>query len=101
MTRTGTQAISWGRQQITSPARDFHALCLMFVRLCFNVAARFPSARVAWESAQLKHPTTDAGSIPAGVPVFWRIGEFWHVGLSIGAGKCLSTDVRRRGRVNV
>lgn len=101
MTRSGGQAIRWGRQQIATPTRDFRALCLMFVRMCFNVAARFPSARVAWEQATLKHATTDARSIPAGVPVFWRVGEFWHVALSIGAGKCLSTDVRRPGRVDV
>lgn len=101
MTRTGTRAIAWGRRQITDPVRDFRQLCLMFVRMCFAVAARFPSAREAWENAQLKHPTTDANSIPAGVPVFWRTGSaFWHVALSIGAGWCLSTDVRRPGRVD-
>lgn len=95
------QAIAWGRRQITDPSRDFTALCLMFVRMCYGVAARYPSARVAWEEAQHKHLTTDAGSIPAGALVFWRVGEFWHVALSIGAGRCLSTDVRRRGRVDV
>lgn len=101
MTRTGAQAIAWGRQQVTTPSRDWEGWCLMFVRLCFAIAKRFDSARDAWEGAEHKHPTTDASSIPAGVAVFWRIGEFWHVALSIGRGKCLSTDVRRRGRVDV
>lgn len=101
MTRSGPQAIAWGRRQVEQPSRDWFALCLMFVRMCYAIGVRFPSARAAWEGAEFRRPTTDAGSIPAGVPVFWRVGEFWHVALSIGAGKCLSTDVRRRGLVDV
>jgi hypothetical protein len=102
MTRSGAQAIRWGRQQIANPSQDWYRLCLMFVRMCFGVPMRERDAGAAWDTAQHKHPTQDAGSIPAGVPVFWELTSVAdHVALSIGAGKCLSNDVKRRGRISV
>lgn len=100
--RAGAQAGAWARRQITDPSRDWYRYCLMFVRMCFGVAMREPDAGKAWDAAEHKHVTSDAGSIPAWVPVFWELpGVADHVALSIGAGKCISTDVRRRGRVDV
>jgi hypothetical protein len=94
-------AIAWARAQISSPVKDFTGLCLQFVRMAFGLASLYGSAIVAWDNAERKHPTTDAKTIPRGVPVFWRIGKFGHVALSLGGGLCLSTDVRRRGRVDI
>jgi hypothetical protein len=99
--RTGMAAARWAREQVTHPIKAWPALCLQFVRMCFNVAAREASAKDAWQAAEFKHPTTDANTIPRAVPVFWQIGEFWHVAFSLGKGWCVSTDVRRRGMVNI
>lgn len=99
--RRGNTAIAWGREQMHAPVKDFAGLCLQFVRMCFGLGAVHPSAIAAWNAAGRRHPTTDAGTIPRGVPVFWRIGDFGHIALSLGGGLCLSTDVKRRGRVDI
>lgn len=100
--RTGRAAIHWGREQVEHPLKDWRNLCLQFVRMAFDVPARYPDAGSAWDNAARRHPTTDPNTIPRGVPVFWETaGPYDHVALSLGGGLCLSTDVRRPGRVDV
>ena len=103
-TRTGTKAIAWAKAQASDPTRNWHNLCLMFVRSCFGVAAREPNAKRAWGTAKHRHFTTNAAAIPAGVPVFWRTGTInWHIAISIGDGYCYSTDIPRGkvGRIGI
>ena len=73
--------------------------CLMRVRQCYQLAARYPSAAEAWQHAEHKHRTSNAAGIPAGVPVFWTGGRhgYGHVAISTGRGYCWSTDIRRDG----
>ena len=100
--RTGAAAIAWGKNEIKNPSRNWNALCLMFVRRCFNVAAKYPDARTAWANAKKKHKTSDPSSIPSGVPVFFDTTSKWdHVVLSIGGGKCISTDALRKGKPDI
>lgn len=100
--RRGDAACRWGRRQVTQPLKDWHGMCLQFVRMCFDLPAVHPSAGAAWRAAKRKHPTTDARTIPRGVPVFWETPSvFEHVALSLGGGLCLSTDAKRRGKVDV
>jgi hypothetical protein len=101
-TRTGTKAIAWAKAQASDPTRSWHNLCLMFVRSCYAVAAREPNAKKAWETARYRHATTNATTIPAGVPVFWRTGTVnWHIAISIGGGRCYSTDIGGKGKVGL
>lgn len=98
--RTGAQAIAWAKAQTSNPSRSWHNLCLAFTRSCFGVAAREPNAKRAWETARKQHKTTDAASIPAGVPVFWRTKTAnWHIAISIGGGYCYSSDIGGRGKI--
>lgn len=91
--RKGNAAIAWGRGQITKPSQDWSRLCLMFVRSCHNVKAKYPDAGTAWDQAKYKHRTSDPTSIPAGVPVFFETpGKADHVVESTGAGLCLTND---------
>ena len=100
--RTGAAAIAWAKNEIKAPSRNWNALCLMFVRKSFNVAAKYPDARTAWANAKKKHKTSNASSIPAGVPVFFDTSSKWdHIVLSIGGGKCISTDALRKGKPDV
>lgn len=100
--RTGAAAIAWGKNEIKNPSRNWNALCLMFVRRCFNVAAKYPDARTAWANAKKKHKTSDPSSIPSGVPVFFDTTSKWdHIVLSIGGGKCISTDALRKGKPDI
>lgn len=97
MARAARQAIEWGRAQIANRTRDWTGYCLIFVRSCFGVGAMYPSAITAWDGAKRKHQTDSPGSIPRGVPVFWRGGKYGHIALSLGNGRCISTDAKRRG----
>lgn len=100
MTRSAKEAIAWGRGQIGGPA-VWYRKCLVFVRSCFGVDMRYPSAGEAWDAAQHKHRTSRAADIPAGVPVFWETsGEADHVALSTGNGRCLSNDFKRSGHID-
>jgi hypothetical protein len=92
-------ALSWARDQIATPSKDWTRLCLQFVRMSYGLPALYPDAGTAWDQAKLRHETQDAGSIPAGVPVFWELGSVAdHVAISAGAGLCVSTDARRKGK---
>lgn len=99
--RTPAQAIAYAKARAAEPARpSWHAMCLMFVRFCYDLPAVYGKARTAWEGAKHRHATTNAANIPAGVPVFWRTGTVnWHIAISIGDGYCYSTDIGGKGKV--
>ena len=98
--RTGTSAVNWAKTQTTKPVKDFNNLCLQFTRMCFNVPAKYTSAKKGWEGAAKKHKTTNASNIPAGVPVWFKTGTVnWHVVISAGNGYCYSSDVGGRGKI--
>lgn len=105
MTRTPEQAIEWGTARIGDFGWD--NLCLSFVRQSFGIdyVGDWPTserqAGRAWDRAKHKHPTSDAGAIPRGVPVFWELAtEADHVALSLGNGWCLSNDFVVDGRID-
>jgi hypothetical protein len=99
MPRTPDEAIAWGIRQSISPTQSYRGLCLQFVRHALGVPREFPSARSAWEAL----PATEhrQGRPPAGAPVFWEVGEFWHVAVHIGSWVYLSNDVQRAGLIDV
>lgn len=103
MTRTGQDAIDWGRRQITQPSQDWYRLCKMFVRLCFAVPSDgTPDAGKAWDNAKHRHFERDPMKIPEAVPVFWELPSVAdHVTISTGNGQCLTNDFRRRGKIDV
>ena len=90
------------KQIVQLTNENWHNLCLKFVRTCYGVKAKEPNAKKAWENARFKHSTTNTKAIPAGVPVFWKTRTVnWHVAISIGDGKCISTDIFRRGKPDI
>lgn len=100
--RTAKDAVAWGKAQITNPSQDWYRCCLMFVRMCFGVSAMFPDAGTAWDNAKKKHKTSNPMAIPRGVPVFFETpGVADHVVVSLGDGLCISTDIARRGQVDI
>lgn len=107
MARNATAAIEWGRAWVDSAKRaptrsgDWYQWCLVFVRMCFGVNSRYPSAIAAWENAERRHNVDRGSQVPAGVPVFWRTGKWGHVALSVGNGYCLSNDILRKGEIDV
>jgi len=105
--RTGKEAEAWGRAQITkreAPTSDgtWYRWCLVFVRSCFGIPARWLDAGKAWDNAERKHPTNDPMAIPAHVPVWWELPSVAdHIAYSIGNGLCLSNDAKRPGHIDV
>jgi hypothetical protein len=94
------QAIAQAHAEHLSPSRDWAGLCLAFARSCYGVPARHRSAATAWAAARRRRGDRKA---PLGAPVWWTGGAkgYGHVALSRGDGTVWSTDVRRRGKVDV
>lgn len=98
--RTARGAIEWGRQQMIDRVAAFKGLCLMFVRMCFNVPALYPDAITAWEQAERKTRGTPANA-PRGRAGFFRGGDHGHVVMCLGNGRCLTNDTGAPGTINV
>lgn len=74
-------------------------LCLKYTRTWLEIPSRYPDAATSYAQAEKKHPG-DANP-PAGFPCMWYGGSkgYGHIALSVGGGKCRSTDVPNGGRV--
>lgn len=75
--------------------------CLKTIRSLFGVASLYPDAETAWENAEARHATSSSADIPWGVPVWWVNGRYGHVALSLGKGRCLTTDYVETGRLGL
>jgi TP901 family phage tail tape measure protein len=95
--RTGTAAIDWAQAKIGE--EGWYALCQKFVRMALGAGPGFPSAIAAWKGAKFKHGIANPTAVPAGVPVYWGGGQYGHVALSTGAGRIISTDYPKTGRI--
>lgn len=100
--RTRREAVAWARRMIDTPDEDYRRECLKFVRKAFDLPPVEPNAGLAWDHAKVKHRTSNPGAFPFGVSAFWETpGDADHVALTIGGGLCISTDVKRTGRVDI
>ena len=95
-TRTPSQAVAYSRNIVSG----FKGLCLVFVRTCYGIPAKYPSAAEAWAAPGKRHVTAQVSHIPAGAPVFFRVpsNKFGHVALHLGGGK-FRTNYSARGTV--
>lgn len=100
LVRTARGAIEWARDQVQAHVAIYHGLCLMFVRLCFNVGPTFPDAITAWQQATTRRPCKP-DQARRGHAGFFQGGDHGHVVLCLGNGRCISTDVRKPGQASV
>lgn len=99
--RKPAEAIAWGARQIDNPTQDWTRLCLSFVRQAYGLPVGYHNAATAWANAKERHATRDPHAIPRGAPVWFDTpSPAGHVALSLGDGRCLTTDLIRPGRVN-
>jgi hypothetical protein len=98
-TRTSRQALAWILSESLRPTRSYRGLCLRAVREAYGVAAMHPTARAAWQA--IPDAQRFRSAPPVGVPLYWKVGEYWHIGVSLGSGVCWSTDILRSGRFDV
>lgn len=100
LVRTVRGAIEWGRGQARDKVAAYKGLCLMFVRMCFNVDPLYPDAITAWENADHRRRVTPEAA-DRGHAGFFRGGTHGHVVLTLGRGLCLTNDTGAPGTINV
>lgn len=74
-------------------------MCLYTVQEWLGGPHGIPWAEAAWNASKQKHRRDK--NPPAGVPVFWHNpkSKYGHIALSVGNGRCRSTDWPSRNRV--
>jgi hypothetical protein len=94
--RTADQAVAWMSHLGHAPVGQ----CAHYVAAAYGWPnAGAPTAVALWQSipSSLKHVGAD-GSPPKGALIFWRTGNpAWHVALSAGQRRVVSTDVDSHG----
>jgi hypothetical protein len=71
-----------------------HGWCLMMVRLCYGIAAKYNRAIDAWNGAERKIRFSDPQKIQRGLPVFFAPN---HIAIGAGPDEIWSTDVHKPG----
>lgn len=105
MTATRSEAVLNARSMVGD--HGWERLCLKFVRTCFEVDAKYLTAGLAWQNAEIKHVTSDYSEVPRAVPFFWDTsGTSEHVAFTLGKDKegfrlCASNDIFVPGRIDI
>ena len=82
-------------------SENWSEMCDHFVGRCYGYSASgYASANAHWDAIPAKYKHS-GNNPPAGALVFWSVGDFGHVALSVGGGKVASTDIKRQGHVDV
>lgn len=89
---TQEQARAWAEGRVGTSG--YAGMCLKFVRQAYGVDGVYPSAFVAWKSAQFRHPQDDPRRIPDNVPVFFAPlrSPYGHVAFAVGDGLMITTN---------
>ena len=86
-------------EKAKSISKGYKGLCLQFVRVCYGISAKYPSAASAWSNAKKKHHTSKLGDVPIGAPVFFSAATpYGHVAIYLGGGK-FRTNYSAKGTV--
>lgn len=90
--------IEWVADQHRYGSPIWAGLCQKGVRIALGAEPGAPTAWAAWQDCpeEDRHPVGGKHP-PAGVPAYYRVGAWGHVGLSAGHGLIWSTDILRRG----
>lgn len=100
---TPAQAVAYALGQVAHADKDYSGMCDHFAGgwTWGYGGSGYTSAIVHWRAvpASLRH----RGDLdpPAGAMVFWSNGSHGHIALAVAPGKAASTDIRRRGKVDV
>jgi hypothetical protein len=85
--RTPQQAVAWGKAH----PEGWPGLCLTFVRSAYDVEPQgYDTAAEGWTDTKKR----GTGVAPFGALVWWTGGSkgAGHIAISLGGGRCLSTD---------
>lgn len=100
---TPAQAVTYALGEVDSPDKDYFRMCDHFAGAWVwgYGGSGYVSAIAHWQAvpASFRHPGN--GDPPAGALLFWEIGEYGHIAIAVAPGQAASTDIRRKGKVDV
>lgn len=79
MKTTGRQAANQMKRWAKQGKTNVKNLCLKTCREAWGIAARYPSAIVAWRNTPTKHKFTDPKLCPIGGVHYYEGGRFGHI----------------------
>lgn len=90
MSRTPSQAVA----AANSITVGYGGMCLKFVRTCYGIGPKEPSAKAAWANAKRRHVTSSTADIPVGAPIFLSHpkSRYGHVAIYLGGGNMRTTN---------
>lgn len=98
--RSVSQVLAYAASQANNPkAGGWYGRCQSFARQAIGAHGGAATATQGWNQAHYKHPGDR--SAPAGALLYWSGGNAGHAAISAGNGMVYSTDVRRRGHVDL
>jgi len=99
--RNAREAAQWAIQQVKSGSSGWNNYCERFTETAWGKPGRYKSALAGWEAAKKEGRAYQGKTPPPGAMVYWGGGEYGHAAVSIGGGKIVSTDIKRKGKADI
>jgi hypothetical protein len=99
--RNAREAAQWAIEQVKSNATGWHNYCEKFTESAWGKPGRYASALAGWETAKKEGRAYQGKTPPPGAMVYWGGGQYGHAAVSIGGGKIVSTDIKRKGQADI
>lgn len=101
--RTPQQAAQWALSQVRKGVSGWQGLCEKFARSSYGLPGQYHDAAAHWKDAVRKGRAHRGSTPPVGALVYWTGGSkgYGHAAVSIGGGKIVSTDIKRKGKADV
>jgi hypothetical protein len=108
------QAVEWALQEVAHPgflvlhnildlptdSLDLYGRCQQVTRSLLQAPGGARDAISAWRLVAHRDRLAPNQHFPAGLPIYWS-GGVGHAALSLGDGRVVSTDIKRRGKMDV
>jgi hypothetical protein len=99
--RNAREAASWAIEQVKIGSSGWNNYCERFAETAWGKPHRYPSAIAHWHAAVKEGRAYQGKTPPPGAMVFWGGGQYGHAAVSIGGGKIVSTDIKRKGKADI
>lgn len=101
--RTPQQAAQWALSQVRKGVSGWQGLCESFARHSYGLPGKYHDAAAHWRDAVKTGRAHRGSTPPVGALVYWTGGSkgYGHAAVSIGGGKIVSTDIKRKGKADV
>lgn len=101
MPRNASEAAQWAIEQVKSGSSGWNNYCERFTESAWGKTGRYASALAGWAAAKKEKRAYEGKNPPPGAMVYWGGGQYGHAAVSIGGGKIVSTDIKRKGKADI